>query len=61
MSLRLCFLLSLFWAAQINAAPDRYGVLHEERSLYTRILVHQNKNLLCLKVYVGPIGQQPEL
>ena len=49
MSLRLCFLLSLFWAAQINAAPDRYGVLHEERSLYTRILVHQNKNLLCLK------------
>ena len=49
MSLRVCFLLSLFWAAQINAAPDRYGVLHEERSLYTRILVHQNKNLLCLK------------
>ena len=46
---RLFILLSIFWPIYALATPDKYGVLHEERSLYTRILVHQNNDLLCLK------------
>ena len=42
-------LLTLLSAPFATAAPDKNGVLHEERSLYTRILVHQNKDLRCLK------------
>ena len=49
MRIRLFILFSIFWPTHAAAAPDKYGVLHEERSLYTRILVHQNNDLLCLK------------
>lgn len=49
MSIRLLLLLLLFLTPHASAEADKYGVLHEERSLYTRILVHQNKDLLCLK------------
>ena len=49
MRIRLFILFSIFWPTHASAAPDKYGVLHEERSLYTRILVHQNNDLLCLK------------
>lgn len=49
MSTRMLLLLSVLSAAAATAAPNQYGVLHEERSLYTRILVHQDDDLLCLK------------
>ena len=49
MSIRLLLLPLLFLTPHASAEADKYGVLHEERSLYTRILVHQNKDLLCLK------------
>ena len=42
-------LLGLFNTTLAAATPDKNGMLHEERSLYTRILVHQNKDLRCLK------------
>ena len=46
MSTRMLLLLSVLWAAVATAAPNQYGVLHEERSLYTRILVHQDLSLI---------------
>ena len=47
--LRLYLLAMLLCCPMAFAAPHNTGVLHEERSLYTRILVHQHNDLRCLK------------
>ena len=45
----LLMLLPLLVASMVSPAKERIGILHEERSLYTRILVHKVNNLLCMK------------
>ncbi len=45
----LLMLLPLLVASMVSPAKERLGILHEERSLYTRILVHKVNNLLCMK------------
>lgn len=49
MNIRIVIMLALLYTPLLQAAADKNGVLHEERSLYTRILVHQNNDLRCLK------------
>ena len=45
----LLMLLPLLVASMVSPAQERLGILHEERSLYTRILVHKVNDLLCMK------------
>ena len=45
----LLMLLPLLVASMVSLAEERIGILHEERSLYTRILVHKVNDLLCMK------------
>ena len=39
----------LLLASSLSFTKERTGILHEERSLYTRILVHKVNDLLCMK------------
>ena len=54
-------LLGLFNTTLTAATPDKNGVLHEERSLYTRILVHQKQRPTLSEIHSGSLGQQSEL
>ena len=40
---------ALLLASSLSFTKERTGILHEERSLYTRILVHKVNDLLCMK------------